>query len=1237
MAKDVNNIKIGVNLIDDYLLLQEAPVANGLTRDLFTVVQNPLEKSSASELLTLDGDGDPVHFYPDSSSQSGWSTVKLGATKPDDSKPWNRIVAFYQQGLLNALCYYPLDDDSGKSCAVWMQSATPGTWTTASLSPDATNYLGCTYQTDRYVDSDGNAYLYGFTANMSPPTFFIMAFMPGIAEDGKPTTWWNHFFEYWPSQFSPAITDVATASFRLAPGPDGAGSVTLVWVDDNKIAYQDGTITWSDTNGEKTPSFQLTGSANTYDPNAGTLTAKNLYAVPGELGSGNLLLLDSASKLHLVSGLHGESASMTPLTGGTGQPGSASAVGVGVDSSNVVTIFAIEPGSGNLWYLQQTSTTALTFGSWVQLGGTLYSLNCPPYMRAGPELFYAGLGTDPQSGSTGPAAFHMGQNISDGGDGTYIWAANKVSAPPSASNTTPVQTATYSMEVQALDSAGNPVAGGTLTVTADQSVTVIWNSEAFHIGPNTPLKVSTDGAGQATALFEGVDLKPAVITFSAYDTNNKVTASRWCRGDVVQYIADLDGTQLTPLSNSVAPQLASVTGSDLMTNGLVGGDYDSTTQANTAATAINNCGQYMQSQTTTSVSQGTLDTSKFSTPHWQIDFTHPNGPRYRVLTEDEAEAFLAKLPQADDPVTPGSSLGSSIGKTFGDAAHFFKHEFDQLNSFTATLKDGVLKIVFNDIPAFTIATIKQAGAGLETIFAKIKQVADDVYKVVKEVIAWLKMLFDWSDILNTHDALKAVISSMLNNLEASATNAAADLSSWFSPLIKEINNVFDDLSSDFDSSTSFNDLANQAQTAAPALLSSSSNVLAATDTANAQQQHASKCNYIYSRARPSFSAIGTAAFTVSSTAASSDPTQAIIDAVNDNILNGDTFDQASQSFLNKIYANAASPQEFFDMIVLTFLEAAKELTLFVVSVIEAVLEAILNLLEDALKALQTTLTTKAPTIPVVTWLWENVISDDELTLLDLFCLIVAVPTTILYKIVFGGSDASAPFTSDMVSELQSQGLPWPAVPLLSETSLAAPAPEAYTPPSAATLEALAMTAGLSLFLNGFLAADTDFYAANDMQQEAGALSIALVVLSAYQNGATAPYTLFAKEKSERSDADIWMLRKWYTGLAQFGCDAAFVALSSSHTLTKFVDTAGPAADTAAGLLQEAFGVVACTYMNGSAEYTDWDIAGNVIGPIASCLRFLIACGDDAVVFLQGTDIVVATGTMVTVCGVAKNG
>ncbi|HMQ93635.1 MAG TPA: hypothetical protein PKA33_03280 [Amaricoccus sp.] len=74
MATAIAEIDIGVNLIDNYLYLMDSPVAQD-PDGRFLVVQNPavLQSGSgqASELLTVDGDGQLVHYIPDTQSNSG--------------------------------------------------------------------------------------------------------------------------------------------------------------------------------------------------------------------------------------------------------------------------------------------------------------------------------------------------------------------------------------------------------------------------------------------------------------------------------------------------------------------------------------------------------------------------------------------------------------------------------------------------------------------------------------------------------------------------------------------------------------------------------------------------------------------------------------------------------------------------------------------------------------------------------------------------------------------------------------------------------------------------------------------------------------------------------------------------------------------------------------------------------------------------------------------------------------
>lgn len=79
-----------------------------------------------------------------------------------------------------------------------------------------------------------------------------------------------------------------------------------------------------------------------------------------------------------------------------------------------------------------------------------------------------------------------------------------------------------------------------------------------------------------------------------------------------------------------------------------------------------------------------------------------------------------------------------------------------------------------------------------------------------------------------------------------------------------------------------------------------------------------------------------------------------------------------------------------------FLKAVKQLTLAAIDVIAALAEGAAGAFDAPID------------IPVLSWLYKK-ISGDQLTLLDLACLIVAIPTTIVYKLA---EEKQAPFPAD---------------------------------------------------------------------------------------------------------------------------------------------------------------------------------------------------------------------------------
>ncbi len=106
MAGPVANIKIGVNLVDDYLYVEESPVQQELA-GRFVAVHNPLSNTPTCELVTVNGDGKPVHFMADPTSNSGWNTTVVTECKPP---PYGDATA---DTILRLAAYYDQDGSAG--------------------------------------------------------------------------------------------------------------------------------------------------------------------------------------------------------------------------------------------------------------------------------------------------------------------------------------------------------------------------------------------------------------------------------------------------------------------------------------------------------------------------------------------------------------------------------------------------------------------------------------------------------------------------------------------------------------------------------------------------------------------------------------------------------------------------------------------------------------------------------------------------------------------------------------------------------------------------------------------------------------------------------------------------------------------------------------------------------------------------------------------------------------------
>lgn len=332
------DIQIGVNLIDDYLSLAEAPVADGLL-NRFVVVQDLAGKATASELLSVAQSGDLAHFYPDSSSHSGWGMGTYQVTSPVDKTDTTikRLASFYANSVLQSLCYFDTDKE-GVQAAAWMYSPEPGTWKQANLQNDALNALYYTYQADTFTDAAGTNYVYGISSGFGNPAFFLVMY------DTTAAQWQVKWVEYL-NDFTPALT--TAASFRIAAG-SAANTVTVLWAEAGTTTIYHRAASTAGGN------FAWTGTAQSLDTSAyGAITIDQIFPCGGAFGADNLLLLDTSGGLYLVSGFNQGTSSITKLTNPNAaqgitdpidqpQPVGALTANAGIDSLGNQRVFAIE-------------------------------------------------------------------------------------------------------------------------------------------------------------------------------------------------------------------------------------------------------------------------------------------------------------------------------------------------------------------------------------------------------------------------------------------------------------------------------------------------------------------------------------------------------------------------------------------------------------------------------------------------------------------------------------------------------------------------------------------------------------------------------------------------------------------------------------------------------------------------------------------------------------------------------
>lgn len=687
-----------------------------------------------------------------------------------------------------------------------------------------------------------------------------------------------------------------------------------------------------------------------------------------------------------VSNQYQYSANFIPLTGPQASVPSPIATPIQstsalVDADQNLRIYATD-ANGKLWVTRQIGSNLEAWTGWHPLGNDCKYLANGPGHLATRELF-----TLDASGFLS----HLTQDAI-----TKNWKAKQIHKPTGTLDD-PTYVSQYQTEIAVWNETGGPAASVAVTVSVVEPVSIWVHGVQYNLDASHPATFQTDLMGKISINTLALDLHTAQLTFSA---------------------ESLDRPYAVYPPQNVQDRLAKVSGDDLK-NATV--RTDGFSQKQPEPLVITDAGK----ASCDSAASAMNDTFQLQTQQG----IHPGQPP----TPSQPLQVVQIRPAA----SAAAGTESIWNRFWHDLANFAEDFWNGIRNGILTVEKVVKKVG----EAAIEVTVSLAEAGIAVFKLIVKTMDDVVHAVasafrwigaeVAKAIDWLKEFFSWGDILNTKTVIEYCINQVYGNLITDlAPNAPGNVQQFVSEKFDEFHdkivNNFQSVKQSFEGKSFTGTVRGLSvdPKVGPSVLQPD----AAKGTYHAHQV---KCNYAH-RKTNTYIAQGGSLRPGSGGAATmdlgSDPFGDFLDFVSKHLDldNPDSnYNQAQARFQTKML-EMQKPKDFFDTAVEDFLTMVEDLLLVVLALLKEIVLRLLDLASASLTAFQKLLNHEIH-IPIISYIYEK-IAHHPLTILDLLCLILAIPATLLYKLIKGGAQATPPFTTEEVQTIISQKLPWPKIP-----------------------------------------------------------------------------------------------------------------------------------------------------------------------------------------------------------------
>lgn len=551
---------------------------------------------------------------------------------------------------------------------------------------------------------------------------------------------------------------------------------------------------------------------------------------------------------------------------------------------------------------------------------------------------------------------------------TTGWQERSILLPPASADDI-ITYNSFTTHIQVSDDNGIGAPNTPVTIKATNPAHVFINDIYYRLSPGVAVSTTTDITGVLTVIQQTHALSGGFFSVTLTDTPD-VTATVNPIGKAMERLSaihngsDLSSVQVPDGQDGNQP---------LVTAKLPSGSLDAAAKALAQFVQIHGDLPPDGSRG----KPGHASKTAPGLPEWWGVSLAADGWAYHE--SDDVKQNMPDLQSAAD------SVGHRVETTAGDFLHWARHKAHEVDSFVLHKAEDAYHFVSKvggEIYHFTLDCLGNVGHAVQFILEKLKVEFD-------QLKAWLGSIFQWGEILRIHVALKRIFIAYVTHCLDNLDTAKEGLKNAFTDFQKNIDQ-WAKVPSDFPASLSGSKLGESAKSAP-----------------GAPGQHSPQSNLAVHHLKSNLANATTAAEIGSGVSGSIETIiQPLIDALQRE---KDTIEKASDRFKKEII------DQIHDLPVLDILKTIADI------LADAVLQSIENVLLAAIDILAKltnggrAVLNAAIKIPVLSALYKNATGED-LSFMDLVCLIVAIPVTVAYAMIGKTTSTSARDSQDNLTK-----------------------------------------------------------------------------------------------------------------------------------------------------------------------------------------------------------------------------